>query len=810
MATLILNSIGASSITDVTDVSKQMLVNLTSATTGTSLALTSSQTSNRVWTFPDTTSTVVGTDATQTITNKTTYNCSNISIVAAGLTQGTATALTQMYNVITLVPLGSGVIVPTPIGAGLRITIINKGLLTVNIYPNVGAQIDLSGVNSPVTLSAGNSVSCISSTATQWYTDFPNIVAGSGTAISYGNGQATVSIPAGGILNSNLLFSSLTITAGIGLSGGGIVALGGSVALANTGVLSLTTNTGLSTNTLATGAVSVTNTGVLSFSGGSTGFTPNSSTTGAITLGGTLGFANGGTGITSTPANGQLLIGNGSGYSLNTLTGTSNQVGVANSSGNVTLSIPSTFIAPGSIASTSTIVSGTLSADGTTTAIAAAGALQATATVLTRTYNIVTTVAAGTGVALPSVTIPGTIVTVVNRGANSLLVYPANLSLASIDSGLPNAPTAIPINSSVSYQASSATQWYTISSALSSSAAVNSVTGTPNQISASPTSGAVVLSTPSTFLAPGTIQDTNGLLYSTSAAVSAGGATQGTATALTKSYNVITTVGASQGVRLPTLASAGLICIVNNRGANALNVYPASGAQIDSLGTNNPYVLSPNGSQAQYLAASTTQWYSITQGTTGSGFSSLLQEVNASSSQNTALGTPVALPSMNYTISNQVSKALIMFSSQGATSASGVGNIGIYASNAVVTGSITLTVLTVTIVTSGTLVVGQPITGTGIADGTIITAFGTGSGGIGTYTVNISQAVALTTVTQSTLVTNSDRNLTSGSSGAFIVFASQCIVPVSVGQIISVFYYKFTGSGSFTITNRSLVVLGVA
>jgi hypothetical protein len=60
--------------------------------------------------------------------------------------------------------------------------------------------------------------------------------------------------------------------------------------------------------------------GVTSFSGGFTGLTPNSPTTGAVTLGGTLGYSYGGTGTTSFPNNGALLIGNGGGYSVNFLT----------------------------------------------------------------------------------------------------------------------------------------------------------------------------------------------------------------------------------------------------------------------------------------------------------------------------------------------------------------------------------------------------------------------------------------------------------------------------------------------------------
>jgi hypothetical protein len=68
------------------------------------------------------------------------------------------------------------------------------------------------------------------------------------------------------------------------------------------------------------------------------------------------------------------------------------------------------------------------------------------------------------------------------------------------------------------------------------------------------------------------------------------------------------------------------------------------------------------------------------------------------------------------------------------------------ASPAIVTGAISGTTLTVSAVTSGTLKIGQTIEGTGVTDGTIITAFGSGSGGAGTYTVSASQTVSSTTI----------------------------------------------------------------
>lgn len=74
---------------------------------------------------------------------------------------------------------------------------------------------------------------------------------------------------------------------------------------------------------------------------------------------GVLPVANGGTALSAAPTSGQLLIGNGTGYTLAGLTGTTNQVTVTGGAGSITLSTPATFVAPGSIASTSSITAAT-------------------------------------------------------------------------------------------------------------------------------------------------------------------------------------------------------------------------------------------------------------------------------------------------------------------------------------------------------------------------------------------------------------------------------------------------------------------
>ncbi|MCD6706849.1 MAG: hypothetical protein LT080_10420 [Thiobacillus sp.] len=64
------------------------------------------------------------------------------------------------------------------------------------------------------------------------------------------------------------------------------------------------------------------------------------------------------------------------------------------------------------------------------------------------------------------------------------------------------------------------------------------------------------------------------------------------------------------------------------------------------------------------------------------------------------------------------------------------------------TASISGTTMTVTAISVGSIEVGDTLlTGTGIVAGTTVTGMGTGTGGIGTYAVSVSQTVASTTIT---------------------------------------------------------------
>lgn len=64
-----------------------------------------------------------------------------------------------------------------------------------------------------------------------------------------------------------------------------------------------------------------------------------------------------------------------------------------------------------------------------------------------------------------------------------------------------------------------------------------------------------------------------------------------------------------------------------------------------------------------------------------------------------------------------------------------------YATPAAFTAAIAGTIMTVSAVASGKLLVGQTVAGAGVADETLITGLGSGSGGVGTYIVGRSQDV---------------------------------------------------------------------
>jgi hypothetical protein len=98
-------------------------------------------------------------------------------------------------------------------------------------------------------------------------------------------------------------------------------------------------------------------------------------------------------------------------------------------------------------------------------------------------------------------------------------------------------------------------------------------------------------------------------IHSTSTGLTATGTVQANALALTTEINEVSTTASGTGVALPTAVAGMRITIINN-GVNLLAVYPASGAQINSLGTNVGFGMNAT-VRLDFVSTSSTQWYTL-------------------------------------------------------------------------------------------------------------------------------------------------------------------------------------------------------
>lgn len=92
----------------------------------------------------------------------------------------------------------------------------------------------------------------------------------------------------------------------------------------------------------------------------------------------------------------------------------------------------------------------------------------------------------------------------------------------------------------------------------------------------------------------------------TTATLTAGTDAQGQGPITTDQVTITTAAANPSGATLPT-AVAGKRVIIANRGANPVNIYPATGAAIGALAANAPVLLAVNQS-VEFFARSATQW----------------------------------------------------------------------------------------------------------------------------------------------------------------------------------------------------------
>jgi len=131
---------------------------------------------------------------------------------------------------------------------------------------------------------------------------------------------------------------------------------------------------------------------------------------------------------------------------------------------------------------------------------------------------------------------------------------------------------------------------------------------------------------------------------------------------------------------------------------------------------------------------------------------------------------------------------------------------------AIFTGSTSGTTLTVSSVKSGTIAVGQQFFAIGGAQETVITALGTGSGGVGTYTINISQNLASAqfyTSSSGAIVTGaiSGTTLTVSAVSSGTLYVGQTIqgTGVAANTMITALGTGTGGTGTYTVSTSQTV-----
>jgi len=213
-----------------------------------------------------------------------------------------------------IVKTGTTTVSNTAIAVGSGLTIANADATTGN--PTIGLNTNLQNV---ANLSGTGLVTINGSTFSQV------TLAGTSGQISVANGNGTgtptfslvsTAVTAGTYTLPTLTvdaYGRLTSASSSSTTGtGGVVALQQSPAFTGTPTAptaALNTNTTqIATTAFVVNQITGTTAGVATFSAGTTGLTPSTSTTGVVTLGGVLNVVNGGTGTTTSTGTGSLVL----------------------------------------------------------------------------------------------------------------------------------------------------------------------------------------------------------------------------------------------------------------------------------------------------------------------------------------------------------------------------------------------------------------------------------------------------------------------------------------------------------------------
>ena len=237
-------------------------------------------------------------------------------------------------------------------------------------------------------------------------------------------------------------------------------------------------------------------------------------------------------------AAGSWSIPAGGGGGISSVTGTTNQITATTSSGAVTLTLPVTVVAPGSLSYTTFLVNAGAS-------YTAAGTTQATATPITTSIAYVTSAGVPSGVILPASAAAGTYVLIQNVSGTPFQIYPP--VGGNLDGGVTNAGVQMPANGTIAYSLSGSSTWYSVIDAI----------GTGTGIAVTHGSGGVIAISLATV-------SNNTVLANISGGIAA--PTALSLASLTSDLSAFSTTSTAQGV-VPGSNSVGASYYLNGNGA---------------------------------------------------------------------------------------------------------------------------------------------------------------------------------------------------------------------------------------------------
>jgi hypothetical protein len=395
---------------------------------------------------------LTGAEVIPAVQSNTTVRVTAQQIANLAATNGTVT------KIIADSPLSGGTITTTGTIGLQSSSVTNNYLAPMSPYTFKGNG--TSGTVVPQDLTVSQTLAALGIGNITNNTLLGNISGGTGNPTAFTLSDyidAAISNTQGSILyRSGIRWTALApSTSGQVLSTNGAGANPSWISVSGTGtVTSVATGTGLSGGPITgSGTISIANTAVTAGSYGSASTVPayQVNAQGQLTsasnvniaidvsaiTSGILPIARGGTNNASTPINGQLLIGNGTGYALNTISPGAG-ISIANGAGTISVGITNTSVSSGSYGSASSVSTFTVNSQGQLTAASSVpinGIALTTGTITTAPSGVndivnkayvdsaIPTYSAGTGLTLVGTTfsITNTAVTAISYGSSTAI-----------------------------------------------------------------------------------------------------------------------------------------------------------------------------------------------------------------------------------------------------------------------------------------------------------------------------------------------------------------------------------------------------